>query len=363
MSIYTITFLVSLGISTVLGTILVIADHVLSNYGECTIKINNDKQVVVEGGNSLLSSLFEKKYFIPSACGGKGTCGYCMAKLPGEEIPLLPTEEIVMTEKDVKEGWRLACQVKVKKDISVWMPEEYFRIKEFQCRVAKTETIAADIKEIELEMIEPDSIDFKAGQYIQVMIPSGNETVYRSYSISSHPGNCKSLTLNIKLEDKGIGSTYLHKLKVDDSVKISGPYGDFLLTGSNRQAVFVAGGVGLAPINSILHQIFKDNINRKCIVYFKVKLEEEFYYLEQLARWKEEHSNFSYKLIVSDIPETKSFSHGDRARITKILEEDFAQIAESEFYLCGAPKMIDGIMEFFEKKEIPSERVFYDKFE
>ncbi|MCK5687456.1 2Fe-2S iron-sulfur cluster binding domain-containing protein [bacterium] len=363
MSIYLTTFLVSLGISTALGVIIVIADKLLSNYGECTITINDDKQVVVEGGNSLMSSLFEKKYFIPSACGGKGTCGYCMVKLPDEDIPLLPTEEIVMAEKDVNAGWRLACQIKVKKNMSVWMPEEYFMIKEFHCRVAKTETIAADIKEIELEMIEPDSIEFKAGQYIQVMVPSVGETVYRSYSISSHPGNCKSLFLNIKLEDKGIGSTYLHKLKVGDTVNISGPYGDFLLTGSNRQAVFVAGGVGLAPINSILHQIFQDNIDRKCLVYFKVKLEEEFYYLEQLSQWKEKYANFSYKLVVSDIPETESFDSGERARITKVLEDDFQKISESEFYLCGAPKMINGIMEYFDKKGIPSDRVFYDKFE
>lgn len=361
--IYLSTLGVSFGLSLFFGIILTIADALLSNYGDCEITINSDKQVTVPGGDTLLSSLFAKKYFIPSACGGKGTCGYCKVKLPGSDLPLLPTEKTVLTKEEMADGWRLSCQIKVKKDMNVWMPDEYFLIKEYTTEISSTEIVAKDIREIQFTLLDPEKINFKPGQYIQVHIPHKGDIVYRSYSIASHPDEKKMVTLNIKLEDKGIGSTWLHGLKKGDKAEISGPYGDFLVQNTGRNVVLIAGGVGLAPIASIMEEYITKNPSIKATLYFKVRFEDEFYYIEKLKAWKEKWDGFNYHLIVSDIEETKNFNMGRRGRITKVLEDYIQDHLEDDFYLCGAPVMINGLMEYFKSKNIPEERVLYDKFE
>lgn len=363
MSIYLSTLLVSLGLSAFFGLVLAAADAALSNYGECDIVINGEKTVTVPGGDALLGSLFAKKYFIPSACGGKGTCGYCKVKLPGSPVSLLPTEKMVLTPAEAAEGWRLACQIKVKGAMAVDMPEEYFLIREYETAVERTEIIATDIREIVLKLSDPDRISFKPGQYVQVMIPSKPGPVHRSYSIASCPSMTDRVVLNIKLEQGGLASTWLHERKVGDKVTISGPYGDFLFKGASRGATMVAGGVGLAPIASILSDLLGRDPGRRINLFFKVKTEDEFYYLSTIEEWKSRWPGFTCHLVVSDIPETEGFDKGPRGRITKVMEPLMDRLRDDEFYLCGAPVMINGLMEFFDTQGIPRERIAYDKFE
>jgi Na+-transporting NADH:ubiquinone oxidoreductase subunit F len=361
--IYLSTLGVSFSLALFFGIVLLAADALLSTYGDCKIRINNDKELVLPGGDTLLSSLFAKKYFIPSACGGKGTCGYCKVKLPGSDLPLLATEKMVLSPQEIDQGWRLSCQIKVKTDMNVWMPEEYFLIKEYSSMVESTKTIAKNIKEINFKLISPDKIIFKPGQYIQVHIPAKGSTIYRSYSIASHPQNKQIITLNVKLEEKGIGSTWLHNLKKGDIVNISGPYGDFIVKNSGKNVVLIAGGVGLAPISSIIEEFTSKNPAIKAVLYFKVKYEDELYYLEKLEDWKKIWPSFSYHLIVSDIPETEKFKKGLRGRITKVLDNYIHNHLNDDFYLCGAPVMINGLMEYFKEKNIPENSILYDKFE
>lgn len=365
--------MVSAGISLFLGLILVFADKFLSPSGESTLTVNSDKMVQVSTGEPLLSALFARKYFVPSACGGKGTCGYCKVKLPEMNIPLLPTEKTVLTENEIGEGWRLSCQIKVRGDMNVWMPDQYFAIREHEVEIQSSVIIATDTREIIMKLAENDKMTFTAGQYIQVHVPDNGETVYRSYSLASAPENGQSLTLNVKLEKGGLASTWLHSLKKGDTLFISGPYGDFQTTDSTREMVMIAGGVGLAPIISILLDLLKNETGKrvkpKITLFFKVKTEDEFYYLKLLSELKAiseakgGRPDFTYHLVVSDLPENKNYTKGPTGRITKILDEHIERFKDSEFYLCGSSALVNGTLEYLVCKGIPDERVLFDKFE
>jgi len=218
------------GLFTALVGVLLVAERVLINYGTCQIDVNSgERALAVEGGQTLLSALYEEQLFIPSACGGRGSCGHCKVTVLSGGGRALPTETPCLTRKEVRSGVRLACQVKVREDLRVKVPEDLLNVKMFSATVAGMRDVTHDIKEIRFALIEPDEISHRPGQYVQVQAPSDEGPVFRAYSISSPTYERKVVELNVRIVPGGIGSTYLHNLKENDDVSFTGPYGELRL--------------------------------------------------------------------------------------------------------------------------------------
>ncbi len=257
--------LLAVGVTTsifiLLSAILLVAEKYLADYGDCVITINNGASVLEQkGGVSLLSALIDNKVFIPSACGGKGTCGFCKVGVVSGGGPILPTETGFMTRAEIKSGTRLACQVKVKEDISIEIPEALLSVKEYNATVASTISLTHDIKEVTFNLIEPVEIEQEPGQYIQIQAPGPDGPVFRAYSISSPAYEKNIAQVVVRLIPGGIASTYIHGLEVGDNIMFTGPYGEFELSQDEEtDIVCVGGGAGMAPITNIVHYIYLGN--------------------------------------------------------------------------------------------------------
>ena len=242
------TVVIAVGVVSSIGAglaaILVVSERFLVDYGPCSITVNDEREFTVEGGRNLLSELTGEKLFIPSACGGRGTCGLCKLKVLEGAGPLLPTEEPYLDKEERESNVRLACQVKVRDNLRIEIPSELFAIREYACRCADIEDLTYDMKQFRFELIEPKTIDYIPGQYIQLLTPvyeKSNEEVYRAYSISSDPADKNIIELIIRLVPGGICTTYCFEyLKVGDEVKMNGPYGDFRLSQTESPMVFIA---------------------------------------------------------------------------------------------------------------------------
>ncbi|MBU1534776.1 2Fe-2S iron-sulfur cluster binding domain-containing protein, partial [Myxococcota bacterium] len=259
-----ISVLVVTGIATFLAILIVIADATIGDFGEKTITINDDKKYVVEGGQSLLNALKEQSIFIPSACGGRGSCGLCKVTVEAGAGELLPTELPLLSPKEQSGSVRISCQLKVKSDLGLRIPEELFNIRQYQATVAKLVDLTSDIKGVHLQL--PEAIHFKPGQFVQLEVPEyelTSEPVYRAYSIASVPSSTTMLELQIKLVPGGICTTYVHKhLKEGDTITLNGPYGDFFLRDTEAEMICMAVGSGMAPIKSIIAHMAENNIQR-----------------------------------------------------------------------------------------------------
>lgn len=355
------------GIGAVLALLLEIADSYIADYGEKHILINEEKDLLVEGGNPLLFSLMEEGIFIPSACGGRGTCAYCKVKVLEGGGPVLPTETPYLTPDEVKENVRLSCQLKVKNHIRMHIPEEFFLIKEFTVKVEKIEDLTPDTKGLHLKILSPEEgITFKPGQYIQLQVPKYElikEPEYRAYSVSSGSGDHQRLELVITKVPGGAVSTYVHDyMKEGEELIINGPYGDFYLRDSENDVLLIATGSGLAPIKSILDQIERDQILRKTSLFFGARKPRDLYYFEELKELERIIPNFTFVPTLSRPTEEDQWE-GERGRVTDLIERYIPDNASIEVYICGAPAMVESCEELLKKKNIPQEMVFYDKFE
>ncbi|MBN2600765.1 MAG: 2Fe-2S iron-sulfur cluster binding domain-containing protein, partial [Candidatus Marinimicrobia bacterium] len=243
----------------VLAILLVLAEKRILNYGECTISINGgEKELKVAGGLSLLSSLAENDIFIPSACGGRGSCAYCKLKVLDGGGAIGPVEEPYLNDEERKTNVRLSCQVKVRNDLKIEIPKELFSVKRFTGVVEHKKPLTYDITELRITLTNPAIIDFIAGQYIQLESKEykGRESVMRAYSIASVPSNNRSIELNIRLVPDGICTSWVFDyLKEGQEVNFSGPYGEFRLSETDAPIIFIAGGSGMAPIWSILRDM------------------------------------------------------------------------------------------------------------
>ncbi|MDP7423549.1 MAG: FAD-binding oxidoreductase, partial [bacterium] len=243
-----VELLVSVGVACLitglLALLIVIAGATIADYGEVTVSVNKERKLTVRGGKPLLATLKDEKIFIPSACGGRGSCGLCKVKVLKGAGDILPTELPWLDADEKKEGVRLSCQLKVKRDFSIKIPEELFKVKQYQTEVTAVKDLTYDIKEITLKLLEPAEMSFKAGQFIQFEVPPyelTDEPVYRAYSIASAPDETNSLQLEIRLVPNGICTTYVHKyIKTGDRITINGPYGDFYLRDTGRDIIFMA---------------------------------------------------------------------------------------------------------------------------
>lgn len=317
---FLIPFLISVGtmcaITSFLAVLMVIADATIANYGEVRITINGEKELVVDGGGTLLSTLKDEKVFIPSACGGRGSCGLCKLKvLDGAGDPL-PTETPWLTAEEQKDKVRLACQIRVKKDLKIEVPE--------------------------YELTD--------------------EAVYRAYSMSSEPFSRDEVEMEIRYVPQGICTTYVHQhLEEGDDVIINGPYGDFFLSDTDAPIICIAGGSGMAPIKSILLDMKRKGINRKTMYFFGAKSKRDLFLLDDMAALESALPDFTFIPALSE-PEPEDAWKGEIGLITDVVDRHVDDASAMEAYLCGSPLMIDACIAVLRKKAMPEESIFYDKF-
>lgn len=351
--------------SAIFALLLTIADRTVNNYGQVKMIINEEKEYDVKGGSSLLTTLIDEKIFIPSACGGKATCGYCKVKVTDGGGPTLATEMPFLSELEVKEGVRLSCQCKVKQDIKIAIPEDLFNVKEFESKVGKVEDLTNIIKRLTFKLPEGEEISFKPGQYVQLKAPiyeGSDEEVFRAYSIASSPMRKDSLDLIIGYVPEGVATTYVHRhLKEGDNVYINGPFGDFYYQDGERDMVMVATGTGVAPILSILNYMRENDIKRKATFYFGAKTTKDLFLLDYFKELEETMHDFTFVPTLSRPTEEDNWS-GEIGRVNHPIDKYLENAESAEAYLCGNPAMIDSVVKSLMAKGMPEQMIFYDKF-
>lgn len=342
----------SLVLILVLVTILLVAKAKLLPSGKVKIKINGKKEIEVETGSTLLTTLGNEKIFLPSACGGGGTCIQCECHVQSGGGEALPTEVPNFTRKQLAEGIRLACQVKVKEDMEITIPEEIFGIKKFEATVVSNYNVASFIKEFVVEL--PEDMDYKAGGYIQIEIPNtvvdfkdmditahpvehpgepekfklewdnfnlwplqmkNNEEVERAYSMASYPAEGRNVMLNVRIAtppwdrakngwmsvNPGVASSYIFSRKAGDKVIVSGPYGEFFINDSDTEMLYVGGGAGMAPMRSHLYHLFKTlQTGRKVTYWYGGRSKRELFYVDHFRELEKEFSNFRFFIVLSE---------------------------------------------------------------
>ena len=353
-------------IGAVLAAILVVSEHFIADYGPCRIDINSERQLDVQGGQSLLSLLTAEKIFIPSACGGRGTCGLCKLKVLEGAGPLLPTEEPYLDKQEKESNVRLSCQVKVRNDLRIEIPKELFSIREYTCKCTNILDLTHDIKQFRLELQEPETIDYIPGQYVQLLTPvyeKNSEEVYRAYSISSDPAGKNVIELIIRLVPGGICTTYCFEyLKVGDEVKINGPYGNFHLSESDAPMLFIAGGSGMAPFKCLLHHMKNTDSKRKAVYYFGANKVKELFLTDLMRRFESDLADFKFVPVVT-APEEGENWDGEKGLVTQAVQRNLKNAPQHEAYLCGSPGMIDASIKVLKELGMSEEHIFYDKFE
>lgn len=361
-----VSILVVSGVGALLALFLELAGRFISNYGDCRIRINGQKDLVVRGGSPLLFSLMEEGIFIPSACGGKGTCAYCKVKVLEGGGPVLLTETPYLTTEEVEGHVRLSCQVKVRGDLAIEIPEDLFLIREFKAKVVSIVDLTHQIKGIMLVPLEPEEgIVFKPGQYIQLEVPKfrqSKEPEYRAFSIASSPREKKRIELFIGRVAKGIVSTYVHDyLKTGQEIVFRGPFGDFYYRESKRGMLLVATGTGLAPIMAILRHLQDKNIQRTVTLFFGTRTQKDLYRVEELRELEKKLAFFTFIPTLSREGKDSDWQ-GERGRVTVLIEKRIPDNADLDVYICGNADMVESCLEVLIKKGIPETRIYFDKF-
>jgi Na+-transporting NADH:ubiquinone oxidoreductase subunit F len=339
-------------ITLLLVTMLLFAKAKLLPSGPVKLIINGEKNVEVNSGDTLLTTLGNNKIFLPSACGGGGTCVQCKCQVVEGGGEILPTEEPHFTRKEISDGWRLGCQVKVKQDMKIEVPEEVFGIKKWNAKVKSNYNVASFIKEFVIEI--PEEMDYKAGGYIQIEIPEcdinykemditshpdehpdnpqkfklewdkfnlwplnmkNNETVERAYSMASYPAEGKQVMLNVRIAtppwdgkkndwmtvNPGIASSYIFSKKPGDTVTISGPYGEFFINESDAEMLYVGGGAGMAPMRSHLYELFRTiETGRKVTFWYGGRSKRELFYVDHFRALEKDYPNFKFYIALSE---------------------------------------------------------------
>lgn len=352
------------GVFVLLSALLVVAARYLTNYGECTVTVNGGAVAFTQaGGGTLLQALYNRKIFIPSACGGKGSCGYCKVTVASGGGPILPTEVPFMSRAEVRSGVRLACQVKIKANIEVLFAEELLNVKEFRGRVSSVRQLTYDIKEVTIDLVEPKEISFRPGQYIQIQAPSPEGPVFRAYSISSPAYQKDKVQLIVRLVPGGIASTYIHGLHEGDEVAFTGPYGEFrLLDDAGVPLVCVGGGAGMAPISSIISSLVRTWPDRECYLFFGCRATRDVFYLDQFKELEKQHPRFKVVYGLSDPLAVEEKWDGDTGFIHLSVEKRLGVNGRCQAFLCGPPPMIEAVTQVLKGKGLEASDIFYDKF-
>ena len=353
------------GIATLLAVVLIIAQKYLNNYGICKINLNKKRDVSVEGGSSLLNSLSEEQIFLPSACGGRGSCGTCKCKVNSGGGPLLPTEKPFLNKAELAGNVRLACQVKVKSDIEIEVPDSIFNIRRYQAVVHEIIDYTYDIKGITFKLQSPETIDFQAGQFVQLESQAYGkikQKVVRAYSISSKPQDNDRIQLIIRLVPEGICTTWIHEyLKVGSEVTFTGPYGEFFIRDTDADIIFVAGGSGKAPMKSMLEDLQVKGTTRKMTYFFGARTPRDLYLTDEMKSFEHVFSDFKYEPVLSK-PAPEDNWQGKTGFVMPYFIDTIRDPKNTEAYLCGSPGMINAIKKSLMDMGVPDDKIYYDSF-
>jgi Na+-transporting NADH:ubiquinone oxidoreductase subunit F len=389
-----------------LVAILLVARARLVSSGEVTILINDDpdKAIKTAAGGTLLSTLADNKVFIPSACGGQGTCGVCEVKVLEGGGSLLPTEAGHISRKEAREGYRLSCQVKVKEDMKIEVPAEVFSVRKWKCKVRSNHNVATFIKELVLELPEGESVPFRAGGYIQIECPPHtvaykdfdveeeyredwdkfdqwrfvskvDEGVTRAFSMANYPDEKGIIMLNVRVASPpprmpdvppGIMSSYIFSLKPGDEVTISGPYGEFFAKETDNEMIFIGGGAGMAPMRShIFDQFRRLHADRKVSFWYGARSLREAFYVEHFDEIARENENFEWHLALSE-PLDEDRWTGLKGFIHQVLYDNYLKDhpapEDCEYYICGPPMMNDAIIQMLTDLGVEPENIMFDDF-
>lgn len=360
------------GISAVLGALISITDKVVNNYGDVVIDINSGKKRLdVTGGGNMLVTLAEKEIYIPSACGGRGSCGECKVQVKSDIGPHLPTEIPYLTQEQIAKNIHLSCQIKIKQDVEIEIPESLFNIKKFTATVEKIRDVTHDIKEVLFRLPDDVSIQYVSGQYGQIEVPPYGQVktpTMRAYSMSSVPSDPNHLEFLIRLVPGGIVTTYVHEhLKEGDKLNIVAPVGEFHVRETEASMICVAGGSGMAPFKSI----FKDMIEsgeieqRDVWYFFGARTKKDLFYTDWLAELDEKYERFHFVAALSE-PQPEDDWKGETGLITEVLAKYLTDTINKERpkegYLCGSPGMLDACMAVMRKFEMSEDKIYFDKF-
>ncbi|MFA5324778.1 MAG: NADH:ubiquinone reductase (Na(+)-transporting) subunit F [Bacteroidales bacterium] len=394
----------------ILVSLLLFAKAKLVSSGNVKININNgEKELEVSAGSSLLATLAEQKIYLPSACGGGGTCGMCKCQVLSGAGEILPTEVGFFSRKQQQNNWRLGCQVKVKDNIEILIPESILGIKKYECEVISNHNVATFIKEFVVKLPEGEHLNFRSGGYIQIDIPKcevdykdmniekeysedwdkmklcdlhmkNPEPTYRAYSMANHPAEGNIIMLNIRIAtppfdrakggfmnvNPGISSSYIYSRKPGDKVTISGPYGEFFIKETQNEIIFIGGGAGMAPMRSHIFHLFKtEKTKRKVTFYYGARSLREIFYEEDFREIEREFPNFKFVIALSDALPSDNWT-GPTGFIHQVLYDTYLKNHEFpediEYYLCGPPMMTSSAITMLDNLGVPQENIMFDNF-
>ena len=362
--IYVTSILAFTALVVILAVVLIVSEKLLINYGQCKLDINaGEKPLEVKGGQTLLSCLYANEIFIPSACGGKGSCGFCKIVVTSGGGPVLPTETPYLSRKEIKSNVRLACQVKVREDIYVRIPSDMLNVRMFDATVEFIRDLTYDIKEIRMKLEPGDQIVQRPGQYIQMQTPSPDGPVFRAYSISSPYYDNEAVELMVRLVPGGIASTYIHSLQAGDRVNFTGPYGEFYLNEEpDTEIVCVGGGVGMAPMKNIIYSIYEKWPDRICWFFFGCRTQNDMFYYEEYKKIADKHPNFHLIYALSDVSPDDPSWDGETGFVHLSVDKHLEPGVKRQAFLCGPPLMIDAVTKVLLQKGIPDDEIFFDDF-
>lgn len=407
---FSMIYIVSIAVFSlvILGLVAILAvlEKKFVQEGACRILINDDSTLSpkVPAGTNLLSALSNQNIFIPSACGGGGSCGMCKVKVLEGGGDILPTEFPHLTRKERAENVRLSCQLKVKNHMNIQVPDEVFSVKKFECEVVSNHNVATFIKELTLRLPADLDMDFKAGGYIQIDVPefkhltfsdftiedqfqqsweqfslfnlicTNDEASFRAYSMANYPEEKGIIKLNVRIAtpppgkdvNPGVGSSYLFNLTPGDSVMVSGPYGEFFAKETKREMCFIGGGAGMAPMRShIFDQLKRLNTKRKMTFWYGARSKSEMFYDEEFKLLQDSFKNFKYYVALSD-PQPEDDWEGHTGFIHQVLLDEYLSNHDDptdiEYYICGPPLMLSAMKGMLHDLGVESNMIAYDDF-
>lgn len=390
-------------ILSLVGVILFARSKLVAS-GNVKIVINDDQTVEVPAGGKLLGVLADKGIFVPSACGGGGTCAQCKVNIHEGGGDILPTEQGHVTKREAAEGCRLSCQVAVKSDMRIEVPEDAVGARKWECTVKSNHNVATFIKEFVVQLPEGEHVPFEAGGYIQIDCPPHtaeykdfviedeyrdewekyelfnivskvDEEVSRAYSMANYPGEKGIIMLNVRIATPpprmpdvppGKMSSYIFNLKPGDKCTISGPFGEFFIKDTKAEMCYIGGGAGMAPLRSHIFELFKNmNTDRKVTYWYGGRSKRELFYLEDFETLEREHDNFSWNIALSE-PEPEDNWTGYVGFIHQVLHDEYLSKHEApedvEYYLCGPPMMLQACFKMLDSLGVEKEQIAFDDF-
>ena len=389
----------------ILVAVILAARSKLVSSGNVAILLNDEKELAMPVGVKLMNGLADAGIFVPSACGGGGTCGQCRVRVPEGGGAILPTETSFINKRDAADHHRLSCQVAVKQDMKVWVPEEVFGVRKMECTVVSNRNVASFIKELVLELPEGEELDFRAGGYIQIECPPHDlkftdfdieeefrdewdrynvwqyeshvkETVSRAYSMASFPLEKTMVKLNVRIatpppgaDDKvppGIMSSWIFNLKPGDKATISGPYGEFFAKDTDNEMVFIGGGAGMAPMRAhIFDQLKRLHSKRKMTFWYGARSLKETFYVDEFDKLAEENDNFEWHIALSE-PLPEDNWEGYTGFIHTVIHDEYLAEHKApedcEYYLCGPPMMNTAVIKMLEDLGVSDDHILLDDF-